>query len=407
MKQQAVLITVLLALQLGVILGQSQFRKPLLKLSYSTVCETVEQKYYEVSERFYEWVSVCRQRAATFDERKSLKEFIAEVNSLLNTLSVSHLSIWDPTDMRGFWAIESKETGLRVRRIKDHFVITKLVEGGPAQRAGLKLGDEIVSINGRPLQTKWQPQSQSGKFTIYREPEVFDVFVTAETLYLDSSPVLEIVDVEKKKMGVLTIPSFVSTYFDKEEWSQTAAQFQGLDKIVIDVRQNLGGHFVPTLRALSSFFCESKKIGQLVKPRINPQQLVVMQDNITSQYQTELVKTASAIELKTFEDYPCFTGEVVVLIDEGTASTAEIFAQAFYLRPKSQVWGDFSAGEVVQAVWHPLPLGSGFALSVPDAMYLTSDNVGLEGLGVRPIRLLEYDLDLAREGLDSWIQEAL
>lgn len=98
-----------------------------------------------------------------------------------------------------------------------------------------------------------------------------------------------------------------------------------------------------------------------------------------------------------------------MLIDGDTSSVAEIFTHAFYMRPRSRVWGQQSAGQVVMAQWFPIPAlgGDDYSLSVPIAGYRSIDGLELENQGLTPQRFLNYDLGRAKVGRDSWLEDAL
>lgn len=416
-----ILFALLVGGWISVDIGEAPLESYLYKATYQRVCEIVRDNYYEDSGALKGWTEECFIRASKVPTTMRVSDLITQIDDYLNKLAVSHLSIWDPIAMRSQWLGESRETGIRARRIQNHFIVIKLVDGGPGQISGVQIGDEIVSINGRPVQSVWDVRNLSGTFSVLRRVgggklqvpiheglEELEFSVSAKDLMLDSHPIFELIENEKgTRTGVLTIPSFVSTYLDSESWIETIKQAISTEKLIVDVRENAGGNFAAMLRALSPFFCEPTLVGKLVKPRKLDGTTEDLDDNLNPEYQTELIDRTRQINLKTFTGYPCYRGEVVVLIDRDSASTAEVFAQSFMLRQNSKVIGDFSAGEVVQAVWHPLPLGSGFALSVPDSMFLTVSGQSLEGVGVRPLKILEYDLDLARDGIDSWVQEAL
>ncbi len=425
-KYFSILAAMTLGGWLSLDIGAASLKSGLYSKTYSRVCELVRDNYYEPSNKLDAWVAACFTRAQHFgadqiNTPNTLSQLIRSINGFLDRLAVSHLSIWDPTSMRSQWFGEARETGIRVRLIKGHFIITKLIDNGPGQLAGLMVGDEIVSINNKPLQTLWDVRSLAGRYLILRRDGgdqnqvpinegLIELEKDVATLDIktDSHPTLEIIPNSKnKKTGVLTIPSFVSNYFEPSYWNETIQQSLLTDKLIVDLRENSGGNFAAMLRALSPFFCTPTVVGQLIKPRHANGSSEELEDNVDVEYQTQLIDRAYQINLKTFEGYPCYKGDVVVLIDHESASTAEVFAQAFTLRPRSKIMGNFSAGEVVQAVWHPLPLGSGFALSIPDSMYTTIEGQNLEGVGVRPTKILEYNLDLARDGIDSWLLDSL
>ena len=407
----SILIAIAVAAAIADDVGSSRTRSQLMSLSYLEVCRLVEDNFYQDSEELHTWAGDCRRNGLHFSNQATVEEFTLAIERALSVFSVSHLSFWGPTAMRAQWLGESRETGLRARMIEGHAIVTQLVEGGPAWRAGVRLGDEVLAINGRQVASEWEPRSTSGVFSVLRlvanKMDQIEFNITGEDIQVDLRPQLEILD---GGSAILTIPSFVATSFEKQEWLEIAQKLVGIPNLVVDLRENSGGNFAAMLRALSVFVCEPTKVGKLVKPRKTKAQEVLLEDNLELSYQQGLINNGTEISLQTFSGYPCYRGDVTVLIDQGSASVTEVFAQALSKnrgQPVVRIWGDFSAGEVVQAVFFSLPLGTAYTLSVPDSLFLTSEGQSLEGVGVRPIRALKYDLVEGRKGVDSWVREAL
>jgi len=79
-----------------------------------------------------------------------------------------------------------------------------------------------------------------------------------------------------------------------------------------------------------------------------------------------------------------FTGKVIILTDEGTASTSEIFAAGMQEAKRAQVVGDTSVGEALGSVIESL--AGGAVIQIPVADFRTPKGVSIEGRGVQPDR---------------------
>jgi carboxyl-terminal processing protease len=230
------------------------------------------------------------------------------------------------------------------------------------------------------------------------------IVIKSRSLMPDSSPRVEALD---RRTALLTIPSFRSEYFVADKWMEIARQLPRFDHVIIDVRENAGGNFVAMLRALSTFMCGQRSVGQVVQPRKNLPDKKFLIDDLSDAKQIQELENYRNIDLRTYEGYGCYRGRVTVLISSETSSVSEIFAAAFLTRPHSRVWGQPSAGDVLLAVWYDLPLlGSGYSFSIPEAEYVTPDKVQLEGRGVMPQNELHFDLKISRSGKDEWVEEA-
>jgi C-terminal processing protease CtpA/Prc len=303
------------------------------------------------------------------------------------------------------WTGLAVDTGLRARFIEDHLIVFKVLSESPGALAGVKPGDEILAIEGAEEVTPWGAQNRSGQFTFLTKDKTWDVKIEAAELKTDGEPTLTRVSATA---ALLDIPSFRSEYFDAEEWRALVGNLKAYRHVIIDIRENAGGNFVAMLRALSSFRCESQLIGTLLRSRFDGQEVPAFDDNTSDAYQIEVIESSSRVGLSTFPDYGCFNGAVTVLISAETSSVAEIFAQSFLDRPRSRVWGQPSAGDVVLAIWYDLPaLGPGYSISIPEAVFVTPDNLELENRGVKPQKEIFYNLEMARSGRDTFIYEAL
>jgi len=87
-----------------------------------------------------------------------------------------------------------------------------------------------------------------------------------------------------------------------------------------------------------------------------------------------------------------FKGQVVVLIDSRSASSAELLARIVQLEKRGTVLGDHSAGAVMRAKGYYYEMGAGtitfYGAQITDADSIMSDGQSLEHLGVQPDELL-------------------
>ncbi len=388
----------------GILFLRSAERQSALEM-----CDIIDKQYYRRSEeRVRAYVARCRESALSDEFIFSRTRHIARLNDRLRGLPVSHLSIFSPQRMREVWENTALDTGVRAREFADSAVIVvRVVKQSPAVKAGLRPGDELLTINGRSIMTAAEIESEGGHLRYRRDGTVTETELELAEVSEDFRPVLSPVDGET---GLLSLQSFLPQYFDDKTWLPVAQELTRYRKLVIDLRGNHGGSFPAMLRALSPFRCANPSVGTLRQAeQVGRAEIAEFPDDLDLRLQLSSLASANAIRLQTFERYGCFSGPVVVLIGEDTASTAEIFAQSFlHDRPHSRVLGENTAGEVVLAKWIPLPsLGNEqFAISVPIAGYETLSGEKLEGEGVKPHALLEYRVADALRGVDTWIEAA-
>ena len=376
------------------------------------VCDLIESDYYRADEPDAQaFIRECRALAKQRFASKTA--VVSALNEGLSALSVSHLFVFDPAENRRAWRNESVDTGLRVRSIDGSLVVREALAGSPADRAGLRSGDVIRSVDGRKLTSASAARTVSGRFRVVRlgrdgRESIHEAHVQAEDFLEDLSPSLADLG-----GGVvhLRVPSFLPHYFEREDWLEAARATLPFRAVILDLRDNAGGSFTAMLRAASLFFCRGQVVGTLAgRPgRLGAasQALVDLPDDLDSETQIAAFERADRARLRAFGGYPCFSGPAIALIDEATSSTAEILADAIARRPRSTVWGRPSAGQVVMARWFPLPrFGGDFSVAIPIAGYTNALGHEIEGRSVEPSRRLSYDLRAARLGGDSWIAAA-
>ncbi|HEX8071464.1 MAG TPA: S41 family peptidase [Pyrinomonadaceae bacterium] len=151
--------------------------------------------------------------------------------------------------------------------------------------------------------------------------------------------------------------------------------------LVLDLRGNPGGYEITLLRLLGHFFDKDVRIGEIQRR-----------------------KGVKQLSAKARGD-KAYTGKLVVLVDSGSASSAEIFARTIQLEKRGVVLGDRTAGAVMRAlqvghfVDEPGMMTANlisYGISVTDADLIMTDGKSLERNGVAPDeRLLPTPADLA------------
>jgi len=401
MRRPFVFLLFLLFLLFGIFLNQAGRSRD----AFRQICDLTADHFYRDDARLEKWVHECNRRAAVIPTFAGTARVLAAIQDMMNIMEVSHFSIYSPVEDKRLWKGESVDTGIRSRYVEDRLIVYRVLKDSAAARAGVQAGDDILQIEGATQLTPWGAQHRSGIFSLRRYGQSLHIQVEAETYVMDQTPHFTRLDAHT---ALLEISSFRSDFFERKFWQHFVAQFSGFAHVIVDVRENSGGNFVAMLRALSTFQCAGHKAGQILQPRKDLPVKVSYDDELSDDLQLQELDRFRSLGLVTYGDYGCYRGRVTVLIGPETSSVAEIFAHDFLSRPNSRVWGLPTAGDVLLAVWYDLPaLGTGFSVSIPEAIYLTPDHKQLENQGVWPQRELHYDLKSSLAGRDGWIDQAL
>jgi carboxyl-terminal processing protease len=252
--------------------------------------------------------------------------------------------------------------------------ITKIItpiEGSPAWNAGLKAGDEIVSINGKL--THGVSLLAIGEFIQDADNETVQLEIKRREI-----PVPFIVHLKRQKIFIenvrwmiqdkiayIRLTDFNSNntgdHLKKALVAILSMQPKG---IILDLRNNPGGLLEEALKC-ADFFIEQGVLVS-VQPRAKDK---------TRVYSTSSHTLVPKISM-------------IVLINEGTASCAEIVAGALQDHHRALIIGTASFGKgTVQSI---LPLSPGYAaIRLTTAYYLTPSGKNIQTTGIHPDVIIE------------------
>lgn len=254
------------------------------------------------------------------------------------------------------------------------------IDDTPAARAGIKSGDLIVAVDGKPLtpeQIDGNPlRGEPGTktvLTVQREgaKKPLEIEVQRETIRISSvrSRMLE------PGYAYLRISAFqadTANDFGQHVDRLQAQSGKGLRGLVLDLRSNPGGLLTSAVQIADDLL----EKGGIVSTRgRNP-----VADSAFSATPGDRMRGAP----------------VVVLVDAGSASASEVLAAALRDNRRAQVVGSRTFGKgSVQTV---LPLDNGDAVKLTTARYFTPNGRSIQARGIDPDVVLKPDGATAKPG---------
>ena len=249
------------------------------------------------------------------------------------------------------------------------------IEDTPAFRAGVQAGDQILKIEGEftkdmslieAVKRMRGPKGTAITLTLRREslPDLFDVTLVREVIQIQSvkSKSLE------KGYGYVRIAQFQErTDDDLENALEKIAGKNGgrIEGLVLDLRNNPGGLLTQAVRVSDTF--------------LDSGMIVYTDGRLESQRQRYF-----AHKRKSQTDFP-----IVVLVNGGSASAAEIVAGALQDHSRALVLGTQTFGKgSVQTI---LPLGDNSALRLTTARYYTPRGRSIQATGITPDIIMENE----------------
>ncbi|MBA2777903.1 S41 family peptidase [Billgrantia kenyensis] len=306
------------------------------------------------------------------------RAYVDEVDdsTLLRNAMRGMLSELDPhsayLDRREFQSLrESTEgefggIGIEVGLEEGRLTIITPIDDTPASRAGLQARDVILEIDGSSTERlslqesvnlmRGEPGSQI-ELMILRsgEEDALEVTLTREIIRTESvrSEMLE------PGYGYLRVSQFQSRTGEQVNAAIRRMERDGaLQGLVLDLRNNPGGVLQAAV-AVADAFLDSG--------------LVVYTEGRLPDTQMEF----SAGRETAAPDVP-----LVVLINGGSASAAEIVAGALQDQRRAVIMGTESFGK--GSVQQVMPLGNGEGLKLTTALYYTPDGRSIQALGIEP-----------------------
>ena len=238
---------------------------------------------------------------------------------------------------------------------KDTLHVQNVIKDGPAELAGLLAGDKIVSIDGKPFVGK----SVTNEEAMHRLKGLKDTKVTIGVVrYGEAKPRTFVVtrgDITTKSVSAVYMLNDTTGYiriksFGERTYAEMLAGLynlssQNFTSLVIDLRDNTGGYLQAATQMVNEFLPKNRLIVY-TEGRKSPR----------TNYRSD--------GRGSFQDLP-----LVVLINEGSASAAEIFAGAIQDNDRGTIIGRRSFGKGLVQKQIEFPDGSMVRLTI--ARYYT------------------------------------
>lgn len=378
--------------------------------SFEFIWSTIRDQYWDPTFGGVNWNAVRDEfrprieRAATMPETRSL------MGQMLGRLGKSHFAII-PADVYG--DLDSHDdaggtgtTGIDVRVLEGHAIVTSVEESAPASAQGVRPGWEVLSIDGTELAQRIQKVAE-----LYRNSTMRELYLARSALaklagdegsvarvqFRDGSGRVVTKEIERvrprgslAKFGYLP-PSYVwitsrkiegdigyvafNLFLDPArlmpEFGGAVHSCTGCVGIIIDLRGNPGGLGIMAM-GMAGWFIDKpdQRLGTMytrqapVKFIVNPRP-------------------------------PVYFGALAILVDGSSASTSEVFAGGMKDLGRARIFGTRTAGAALPSAIDRLPNGDALQHAMAD--YISEGGRTLEGTGVIP----DVEVKLTREALLS------
>lgn len=257
--------------------------------------------------------------------------------------------------------------GAEITVVDGKLTIVAPFKDSPAEKAGLKPKDQIVTIDGKSVSgltiyeaTKKIRGKKGTTVTVgiirpgMTKP--LDIKVKREDIPIETV-VAKVSEKQGKRIGLIEMTSFSEDTGKDFKSKLKKLEKKELDGLVIDVRGNPGGFLTSVEEILKELVTENKPYMQIEEKSGR--------------------KVPYFSEKKKVKPYP-----VAVLTDEGSASASEILAGALKEAEGYPIIGETSFGK--GTVQQPVPLGDGSNLKLTTHKWLTPNGNWIHKKGIRP-----------------------
>ncbi len=281
---------------------------------------------------------------------KTIPKILAELDPHSQYLPASELETVSEPLEGNFSGI-----GVQFNMLNDTLLIIKTIANGPSEKMGILAGDRILIVDGDSVAGKnipsdsivrklKGPKGTRVKVGILRDQvaELLYFDITRDNIPLYS---MDIAYMIRPEIGFIRLNNFSRTTF--EEFSEGIIKLlgQGMQSLILDLRSNGGGYLDPAVR-IADQFLDGGELIVYTEGNARPRQ-----------------------EYRASKGGICKDIDVVVLIDEGTASASEILAGALQDNDRGVIVGRRSFGKGLVQEQNVFPDGSAVRLTI--ARYYT------------------------------------
>jgi len=339
----------------------------------SQVSAALDRSIYKNLKTFNEVLDMVQKNYVEQVESKKLIE--GAINGMMKSLDPH--STYMTSDMYKELEVETRGSfggiGIEITIKKDVLTVVSPIEDTPAFLAGIKSGDQIIQIDGKStkditimeaVKKLRGPKDTKVTITIMREnmPKPKDYVITRDIIKIKSIK-SKIYD---DHIGYIRLASFQERTADdlKKEIKNITAKNGAFKGLILDLRNNPGG---------------------LLNQAVGVADVLLKSGIIVStKGRTKSMETKSMA--KDDGDEP--TCPIVALVNEGTASAAEIVSGALQDNGRALVVGTQTFGKgSVQTV---IPLEDGSALKLTTAKYYTPNGRSIQAEGIKPDIIVKH-----------------
>jgi len=296
------------------------------------------------------------------DQEKLVEAAVSGMLSVLDT-NTSYLDANSTNSFNKKMNGEYYGIGIEALTVEEGILVVSVVKSSPASDSGIKENDIIIEVNGESLKNKGasyftdlvSETSSELKLVINRNGRELNISVIPEKIVIESVTTNKFT-MNNKNIGYIKISLFALNTGSQFTSKLKSLEENGINALVIDVRDNAGGYLSSAATILELFM----KKGDTL-------------------YQTENKNSTATRKDETDEhrDYP-----VAILVNGSSASASEVLASCFMENLGSEVIGTTTYGK--GTIQETVSVLDKSMAKITTKEWLTPNGNSINGIGITP-----------------------
>lgn len=337
---------------------------------------------------FWKALTVLDKKHPDAKDISSEERVWAAIQGLASSYGDPYTTFFNPEEVGDFEEDINGEfsgVGMEVGLEDGYVTVIAPLKDSPAEKAGIKAGDVITKINDEnalemtvdeAVEKIRGPKGETVRLSVAREGEgnLIEFEIVRDTIELVT--IETAISEDDKNVFIISMYNFSED--SATEFNTAMQEFiaSGKKKLILDLRSNPGGYLNSAVDISSIFIPQGK--------------VVVTESFSESSEKEDIVYRSKGTNLKLPKGM-----KMVVLVDKGSASAAEILAGALQEYKIATVVGTETFGK--GSVQEYLKLDNKTAIKVTVARWLTPLGNSIEEAGLTPDHLVKYDSEADKD----------
>ncbi len=336
---------------------------PLIALLLLVVGSGFKSDFFEIAKQIEIFTTLFKELNMNYvDETNPAELMDSAIKNMLDDLD-PYTKFMNEQDVETYKinnAGEYSGIGAVVRTYKDKLVVVEPYRDYPADKAGLKAGDEIIKIGEITIADFKDDASELLKgtnntevtITYKRQGQLHTAALKRDAIEVDAVPYHKMVN---GKVGYIVLSKFNEKASAQTKAALLDLKGQGAEKVILDLRDNPGGLLSEAINVTNLF--------------VDKGELIVTTKSKVKKFNSEYRTKNQAVDTKI---------PLVVLVNGGSASASEIVSGSLQDLDRAVIVGARSFGKGL--VQRPLKLTYGTQLKVTISRYYTSSGRCIQAL---------------------------